>query len=71
MSTAPSCSCGWNPHDEPTVGHCHLCHDGITLAEALDHVRVMHPDQYGDGPERWPDGHVVVHDDTLTPEDFR
>jgi hypothetical protein len=36
----------------------------------LEHLRVMHPDAYGDGPERWPDGGMVVHDMTLDPGDF-
>lgn len=34
-----------------------------------DHMRVIHPDQY-EPAERWPDGALVIHDDTLTPEDF-
>jgi hypothetical protein len=53
---------------------CDLCGDEWPDAEgglesAVDHVRVMHPDQY-QPPERWPDGQIVVHDDTLSPEDF-
>ena len=50
---------------------CTLCgdrHDDILI---LDHLRVVHPDAYGDGPARWPDGSLVVVDQTLTPEDFR
>ena len=38
--------------------------------DMVDHLRVNHPDAYGDGPERWPDGEVVVHDMTLEPTDF-
>lgn len=53
---------------------CHLCPDEIprNLVDLLDHLRVLHPDAYGDGPERWPDGAVVleVEDDALTPEMF-
>jgi hypothetical protein len=57
---------------------CELCgHEDKTAADILDdvrlmddHLRVMHPDEYGDGPERWPDGSVVLHDETLEPEDF-
>ncbi len=40
-----------DPHDEST--------DGMVL---VDHIRVMHPDQYGDGPELWPDGGPVIID---------
>jgi hypothetical protein len=36
----------------------------------LDHLRVIHPDVWGDGPTRWPDGRIVVYDTTLTPGDF-
>jgi hypothetical protein len=54
--------------------HCHLCHDdfpeGTTLEELADHLRVIHPEQFGDGPARWPDGDLVIYDDTITPEDF-
>ena len=58
---------------------CHLCgHDekpadenmGADLRLMVDHLRVMHPEEYGDGPERWPDGGIVLHDDTLEPSDF-
>lgn len=40
------------------------------LEASNDHLRVMHPDEYGDGPERWPDGSLVVYDDTLEPGEF-
>lgn len=52
---------------------CHLCpsdDNEIADTEVLDHLRVMHPDQYRDGPDRWPDGEVVVNDLTLSPDDF-
>jgi hypothetical protein len=39
-------------------------------AEMLDHLRVVHPDVWGDGPQRWPDGRIVVYDATLEPGDF-
>jgi hypothetical protein len=35
-----------------------------------DHLRVMHPDAWGDGPARWPDGEPVIVDKTLDPADF-
>lgn len=54
---------------------CELCgveepDDGIGIPKMLDHLRVMHPEAYGDGPECWPDGSVVVYDTTLEPDDF-
>lgn len=59
------------------AGHCHICDEDVPRAgEAaatpghdatilLDHIRVMHPDQYGDGPLYWPDGGLVVIDETF------
>lgn len=57
---------------------CYLCGHQSERPETLtedvqqmdDHLRVMHPDEYGDGPERWPDGGIVIHDTTLEPRDF-
>lgn len=34
----------------------------------VDHLRLFHP-EYGE-PETWPDGSLVLHDDTLEPGDF-
>lgn len=52
------------------TGHCHICDQDVPSVELLDHLRVMHPDAYGDGPDRWPDGQVVVIDASLEPHDF-
>lgn len=52
-------------HEVPESG---LMGDDIQLMD--DHLRVMHPEQYGDGPERWPDGGIVLLDEDLDPEDF-
>ena len=53
------------------MGVCHVCDDDtIPDTELLDHIRVMHPDAWGDGPEKWPDGEFVIHDGTLDPSDF-
>lgn len=41
---------------------CELCGDTPHLDELLDHLRVTHPDTYGDGPDRWPDGAPVIID---------
>jgi hypothetical protein len=40
------------------------------LEAVNDHLRIMHPDVYGDGPDRWADGQLVVVDQTLEPQDF-
>lgn len=46
---------------------CNLCNERLPekdMADAVrvmdDHLRVVHPDIYGDGPERWPDGSIVI-----------
>ena len=54
------------------MGACFVCpgRPDIPDAEVLDHLRVIHPDVWGDGPTRWPDGRIVVYDTTLTPGDF-
>jgi hypothetical protein len=55
------------------MGTCYVCppeDNHVPDEEFLDHLRVLHPDVYGDGPERWPDGSVVVYDMTLDPADF-
>lgn len=47
-------------------GRCEVCGDEIVpggLQEILDHLRVFHPDEYGDGPERYADGGLVIHVD--------
>jgi hypothetical protein len=51
--------------------NCALCPEVVTgINAADDHLRLMHPDEYGTGPERWPDGAVVLEDHTLDPSDF-
>jgi len=52
------------------MGHCLLCDEHVNDADLLDHLRVLHPDEYGDGPERWPDGEIVFYDQTLEPGEF-
>lgn len=42
--------------------------DDLEVASA--HIQLFHPEVYGSGPERWPDGSIVVTDYTLAPEDF-
>lgn len=58
------------------MGTCHVCPAGdpdrtVPDADMLDHLRVHHPDAYGDGPARWPDGGLVMVDMTAqTPRDI-
>jgi hypothetical protein len=55
------------------MARCFVCPPGqqqYPEAEILDHLRVIHPDVWGDGLKRWPDGRIVVFDETLTPGDF-
>jgi hypothetical protein len=52
---------------------CHICPEGqqsVPDEEMNDHLRVVHPTYWGDGPERWPDGRFVIVDTTLEPDDF-
>lgn len=62
--------------EETRPGKCLLCGDTLDpggLQDVLDHLRVHHPQEYGDGPERWPDGMPVLEVDAsmeLTAEDF-
>lgn len=46
--------------------HCVLgCPDPLVgKVEAMDHARLMHPDHWDGGVELWPDGGVVVYDET-------
>jgi hypothetical protein len=56
------------------MGTCFGCSPtaGAVADSALvDHLRLLHPDVYGDGPERLADGSVVVVDMTLNPDDFK
>jgi hypothetical protein len=51
---------------------CQLCQPAAMVGPAiLDHIRVLHPDAWAEGLERWPDGAMVVLDPTLQPADFR
>jgi hypothetical protein len=58
------------PELEPRPG-CHLCPDDVARSpvEMLNHFRVLHPAEYGDGPERWPDGGIVIYEDDPEPAD--
>jgi hypothetical protein len=50
---------------------CLLCQPPAVIgAGILEHLLTVHPEQYGDGPETWPDGGLAVTDLTLEPDDF-
>jgi hypothetical protein len=50
---------------------CFLCQPPALIDDGiLEHLRLLHPQEFGDGPQRWPDGHMVVVDPTLEPSDF-
>lgn len=52
------------------MGFCNVCKTTVPDLGLMDHLRLDHPDEYGDGPERWPDGETVIIDTTLEPGDF-
>lgn len=60
------------PHvPNPTSATCLLCQPAAAVAgDILEHLRLVHPEAYGDGPMRWPDGRLVVVDLSLEPADF-
>lgn len=47
---------------------CELCADSLPAAAILDHLTVTH--HVALDVQTWPDGQSVIHDETLTPEDF-
>lgn len=57
----------------PPGARCLLCppdDQDLGDEDLMDHLRLHHPEQWGDGPDRWPDGRPVVVDRTLDPRDF-
>lgn len=54
------------------MGICIPCGFSMPDPDLTEHIRLEHALDYGDGPERWADGDVVVvHENTLDPDDFR
>ncbi len=51
---------------------CHLCAEQpyIPDRDIHHHLRLLHPDEWGDGPECWPDGDIVIYDTTLEPHEW-
>jgi hypothetical protein len=54
------------------MGKCLICDppEHVDDERLADHLRVLHPDDWGDGPLEWPDGGIVVVDTTLEPSTF-
>lgn len=51
------------------MAYCLMCSESIPDDALLEHLRLIHPEFFNE-LERWPDGGIVVHDDTLEPEEF-
>lgn len=50
--------------------YCLLCnYAAMDWDDIVEHIRVLHPEYWSD-PERWPDGRLVIVDETLEAEDF-
>ena len=51
---------------------CLLCNPPAHIGtDILNHLRLLQPTEYGDGPEHWPDGQPAIYDDTAdTPADL-
>jgi hypothetical protein len=52
--------------DSRFPGTCLICNEPVPGEEILNHLRLAHPDTYGDGPPRWPDGSLAI---AVTPAD--
>lgn len=52
------------------TGHCHLCDEDVPTSDLLGHLRVLHPNIYGNGPERWPDGAPVLEEGHISMATF-
>lgn len=57
---------------------CNLCPEVVEftgnmtadMEAVIEHIRIVHPEHYGTGPERWPDGSLVYTEDFI-PDEFR
>lgn len=53
------------------MARCALCDATYPDSEMLEHLESQHPGLAADASlERWPDGHPVIFDRTLEPDDF-
>jgi len=48
------------------MGMCHLCNEAVDDHDLIGHCENLH----GEKAERWPDGSLVIVDETLEPVDF-
>lgn len=48
------------------MGFCHLCSDSVNDADLFGHMEGFH----AIAATRWPDGSLVVIDETLAADDF-
>jgi hypothetical protein len=51
------------------MAYCALCNEHLPIIEILNHVRVFHPNDYGDGIDVWPDGNPVIIDTDPSPHE--
>lgn len=51
------------------MGSCLICSEKVPDPDLVEHLRLMHPDQYEPSGE-WPGGRPVRVDKTLNPADF-
>lgn len=61
------------PDDDGAQITCHVCQPPEVVGPGiLDHLRLFHPEEYGDGPECWPDGGFVITPEpgSFGPEDI-
>ena len=47
-----------------------MCGEPMPSLDLMEHLRLFHPTEYGDGPATWSDGEPVIVDMTLSPERF-
>lgn len=59
-----------NLEDSRFPGICHHCNEPVAGEDILNHLRLVHPDVYGDGPPRWPDGSLAIAITPATVEPF-
>jgi hypothetical protein len=59
------------------AGLCLLHDPPLEIADSRDgrwmfrHLELDHPEVYGRGPDRWPDGALVVYDQTIQPQNLQ
>lgn len=54
--------------DREHFGTCALCGERVAVAHLIEHLRVEH--DLDAEPATWPDGSLVIIDQSLEPDDF-